>query len=90
MKALEILKNGISFMTMHKDLNPQSREYLESEISQYEEAIKELEALKSCDGCKCTNCKLFDDDYKMCSVFDIRWSQVGSDFYCCDYEPKDK
>lgn len=52
MKALEILKNGISFMTMHKDLNPQSREYLESEISQYEEAIKELEALKSCDGCR--------------------------------------
>lgn len=51
-KALDILNNGIVFMTMHKDLNPQSSEYLEAEIAQYEEAIDELNKMTSCDGCK--------------------------------------
>lgn len=49
-KALEILKNGVVFMTIHKEVNPNSAEHLTAEIATYEEAIAELEG-RGCDGC---------------------------------------
>ena len=43
LKALEILKSGITFMEKAKEANPLSIDYLDKEIEIYKEAIEEIE-----------------------------------------------
>lgn len=51
----------------------------------FEQHISELEAPKSC-----LSCKYFSNVFKECNALDIKWSGVIENFYCSEYEPKDK
>jgi len=52
LKALEILKSGITFMEKAKEANPLSIDYLDKEIEIYKEAIEEIEqTIKTIDDC---------------------------------------
>lgn len=53
--------------------------------SKYVDKYVQIETPKSC-----LSCKYFSNVFKECNALDIKWSGVIENFYCSEYEPKDK